>query len=102
MNNNLSTTKSPEIIADTLINIGIDCINAKIPVEKIRISSVLPRDDAFMQARRKKINDLLREKCKVHRFTFIENSDIMLSRHIRRDGVHLNRTGSWQKILLIF
>ena len=47
-----------------------------------------------MQSRRKKINDILRDKCKAHKFTFIENNDIVLSRHIRRDGVHLNVVGT--------
>ena len=96
--NDLPTSRrnptTPESIAETLIGIGIDCKNANIPVEKIGISSVLPRAEAYMQGRRKKINDLLREKCKVHNFAFIENDNIILSRHIQRDGVHLNRAGT--------
>ena len=96
--NDLPTSKnnptSPEIIADTLINIGIDCTNAGIPAEKICLSSVLPRQEAYMQGRRKRINDFLRDKCKSHKFTFIEKENIILSRHIKRDGVHLNRAGT--------
>ena len=63
-------------------------------MEKISISSVLPREAAYTMVRRKKINDLLRVKCKQHKFTFIENDNIMLARHIRRDGVHLNNAGT--------
>ena len=96
--NDLPTSRknptSTEEIANTIINIGIDCLNDNIPAENIHISSVLPRGEAYMQVRRKQINDALKEKCKVHKFVFIENKNIVLSRHIGRDGVHLNRTGT--------
>ena len=92
--NDLSTSKTPEVVAETLVNIGTDCMNTGVSANKIYISSVLPRDSALLQAKRKKINDLLRSKCEARNFTFIENNNIILSRHIRRDGVHLNSTGT--------
>ena len=64
--NDLSSAATPETIADTILNIGVDCNHADIPTEKIRISSILPRDDALLQMKRKMFNDLLREKCKMH------------------------------------
>ena len=49
-----------------------------------------------MQARRKRVNDLLREGCEKEQFMFIENKDIILHRHIRSDGVHLNKAGTFK------
>ncbi len=92
--NDLSSSRSPETVAETLVNIGVDCMNAGVPVEKIRISSILPREDAHQQGKRKKINDLLQQECKKRNFMFIANSNIVFSRHIRRDGVHLNKVGT--------
>ena len=57
---------------------------------------MLPRDQAYMQARRKRINDLLRLGCEKEHFTFIENKDIVIERHIRSDGVHLNKAGTFK------
>ena len=96
--NDLPTSRknptAPEDIAEKIVSIGVDCHDAGIPAEKIHISSILPRQEAYMQVRRMKINDAIREKCKKYKFTFIENKNILLSRHIGKDGVHLNRTGT--------
>ena len=91
--NDLPSSRTPEDIAETLVNIGVDCMNAGVPVGKIYISSILPRDDADLQIKRKKANNLLRQECKKRNFVFI-NDNIILSRHIRRDGVHLNKGGT--------
>ena len=61
-------------------------------------SAILPREQAYMQARRKTINDLLREGCRRENFRFIENKDILLQRHIRSDGVHLNKAGTYRLV----
>ena len=92
--NDLSTSRSPETIASTLINIGRDCVEARVPCENVFISCVLPRADSQLISKRKAVNDLLRGRCEDNGFTFIENEDIILSRHIRSDGVHLNKSGT--------
>ena len=92
--NDMSTSRSPETIAETLINTGVDCVEADVPPEKVCISSVLPRTDSRLVSKRIKINDLLREKCEEKGFKFIANDDIILSRHIRSDGVHLTKIGT--------
>ena len=92
--NDLSTSRSPKTIASTLINIGHDCVEARVPCENVLISCVLPRDGSLLVSKRKAVNDLLREGCEENGFTFIENKDIILSRHIRTDGVHLNKIGT--------
>ena len=58
--NDLSTSRSPETIADTLINTGVDCVEAGVSSEKICISSVLPRTDSQLVSKRLKVNDLVR------------------------------------------
>ena len=40
------------------------------------------------------MNDLLRKECLRYGFKFIDNSNIVLSKHILRDGVHLNGAGT--------
>ena len=92
--NDLSTSRSPEIIAETLISTGVDCANGNVPSNKICISSVLPRNDSVLIDKRIQVNDLLRERCREKGFRFIENEDIILSRHIRGDGVHLTKIGT--------
>ena len=61
---------------------------------KVAISSVLPRRDFHLQLKRKELNDILRGLCALHNFVFIENSNIVLSKHILPDGVHLNEAGT--------
>ena len=67
-------------------------------VKDICVSSVLPREEAYMQLRRKDLNDTLRSLCDIYGFVFINNDvgddRIILSEHIDYDGVHLNTLGS--------
>ncbi len=94
--NNLPTKRdSPtpvEEIADNIIKCGLLC--KQYHVKKVYVSSILPREMAYMQARRKKLNDLLSSLCCEHGFEFILNDNIVLSEHIWHDGVHLNGEGS--------
>ena len=90
--NDLPTTrKNPtpvSEIANSIIEAGLMC--RQYGVSRILISSVLPRAQAYMQGRRRELNDVLRILCEKHRFIFIENNDIILKEHICGDGVHLN------------
>ena len=70
-------------------------------VKEIIVCSVLPREQAFLQLRRKELNDVLRELCFVQNVHFLDNDrqmvkerNIVLSQHIDGDGVHLNGEGS--------
>ena len=63
-------------------------------MSKVFISSVLARQLAYLQSRRKELNDILRNLCLLHNFTFIENENIILKEHILKDGVHLNNNGT--------
>ena len=70
----------------------------KYDVQNICVSSVLPREDFYLQLRRKELNNVLRSLCDLYNFTFIDTDlgedRIILSKHIDRDGVHLNALGS--------
>lgn len=52
-----------------------------------------------IEQRRKELNDLLRNICRLHEFTFIDNDAvgdcrIDINKHICHDGTHLNSKGS--------
>ena len=70
-------------------------------VQEIIVCSVLPREQAFLQLRRKELNDVLRNVCSLQNIHFLDNDrqaekdrNIVLSKHIDGDGVHLNGEGS--------
>ena len=83
-------------IANQIMDIALMC--KKYSVTDICISSVLPREEAYMQLRRKDLNDVLKSLCEIYNFHFINNDigdgRIILSEHIDSDGVHLNPLGS--------
>ena len=79
-------------IANDIIEVGVIC--KRYNVSNIFISSILPRQLAYLQGRRKELNDILRNLCTLHNFTFIDNDNIILRKHILNDGVHLNHNGS--------
>ena len=105
--NDLSTRKrdpsSIAVIASYVMDIALVC--KKYEVRNICVSSVLPREDFYLQLRRKELNDILESLCELHDFTFIDTDrgvdKIVLSEHIDRDGVHLNSLGS-EKLAYIF
>ena len=80
-------------IANSLIDGALDYRN-KYGVSKVCISSILPRAYCDFQANRHQLNGILKDLCKKNNVLFIENSNIILKRHIHYDGVHLNAAGS--------
>ncbi len=79
-------------IADHIIDIGKVC--RQHGATKVDIMGVMPREQSYMQVRRRKLNILLKEKCLANGFGFISNEEIILSEHIWKDGVHLNKKGT--------
>ena len=98
--NDLSTRKrdpsSLAVIANHVMDIVMMC--KKYEVRNICVTSVLPREDFYLQLRRKELNDILRSLCDLYNLRFIDTDrgedKIILSEHIDRDGVHLNSLGS--------
>ena len=84
---------SLETIVDEVIQSGKMCKD-EYDVQNVIISGLLPRRSIHYQLRRHSINKLLKDQCRAHGFTFMENTNIILSEHISDDGVHLNSVGS--------
>ena len=88
LSNNVNITPEKQI-ADEIISIGNTCV--KNGVEKVLISSLI-----FCQRveweRIERINKLLKEKCEVSGFIYIENNEIS-SRHLWRGGIHTTEGG---------
>ena len=80
-------------VPDYLIDAGCRC-KSEHGVTDVYISSILPRSEPKFQVNRHRVNNILRERCKEYGFIFIENDDIILSKHVLSDGVHLNDSGS--------
>ena len=86
-------------IANHILESALIC--KEYDVRNICVTSVLPREQAYMQLRRKDLNTLLRGLCLLHNFIFIDTDNnidrdkrIILSKHICGDGVHLNDCGT--------
>ena len=90
--NDLSSTASNEAVIESLIEAGNVC--KQYGVRDVFISSILPRESSHYQVKRRKCNDELRQRCLASGFTFIENNNIVLRKHVSSDGVHLNKGGS--------
>ncbi len=82
---------TPIGLANSIIEVGKLCAKSGAVVA---ISSILPRQDFHHQVYRAEVNILLRGLCKLHNFIFIENSNLILSKHILADGVHFNKDGT--------
>ena len=57
------------------------------------VSGIIRRNDDKMNARLSNVNKVLKELCGEADFPFIDNSNIEVSRHLNRSGLHLNRFG---------
>lgn len=80
-------------IANDIIDAALTCKNHG--ATNIIISSVLPREDPTCHSKRDELNQLLFDLCVIHNFVYMDNWN-MSSRHICRDGVHLNSSGDSQ------
>ena len=88
--NDLHDANSALALANDIIGAG------KIAAEycsEVAISSILPRADFHLNLARWETNILLRGLCSSNNFTFIEH-DITVKKHLLKDGVHLNQTGT--------
>ena len=89
--NDLWTSKSPLALANEIVGAG------KMAVEfgaKVAISSILPRSDFHLNLKRWETNILLGGLCQSNNITFIDNKEIVVQKHLLKDGVHLNKSGT--------
>ena len=77
-------------IANDIIKTGLICRSKN--VRNVLIGGVIVRKAQYMKERCKELNNALRGLCKIHNFTFIDNTKISVD-HLY-DGVHLNEDGT--------
>ena len=85
----LNTQDDKDLIAESVIDIGKECV--RFGLKNVSVSSVMVntrRSSAFISA----VNNILQDKCATHQFHFIDNSNIK-KEHLWKDGLHLNRSG---------
>ena len=87
------STEEIKKVASSLVEGGSLCRDVH-GVKQVYISSIMPRANSVFQGNRHRLNNILRDMCKESNFTFIDNSNIVLSTHGHHDGVHLNFEGS--------
>ena len=80
-------------VANCLLEGGVRC-REQYGVEKVYISSIMPRSNSSFQGNRHRLNIMLKEMCRENHITFIDNDNIVLRPHGHHDGVHLNDEGS--------
>ena len=90
--NDLQDDISPIALAHRIIGAGKQWSQSGATVA---ISSVLPRADIQLNAKRWEVNLLLQGLCAANNFHFIDNSKITVKKHILKDGVHLNADGTF-------
>ena len=89
--NDLWTSKSPLTLANDIVGAG------KMAVKfgaKVAISSILPRSDFHLNLKRWETNILISGLCLSNNITFIDNKEIIVQKHLLKDGVHLNKSGT--------
>ena len=91
-NNNNNKFDAVSIIANHIMDIGQAC--RQYGARKIDVVEVMPRQQTHYQVKRREINKLLKDLCKINNFGFIEIDDLVVKDHIWTDGVHLNKAGS--------
>ena len=93
--NDLPTSKENPLpvltIANDIIEAGLLCRN--YGARNIFISGVISRKQQYTKDRCTELNDLLVSLCKLHKFYYIENDNILADKHLY-DGVHLNEEGT--------
>ena len=87
--NSLKEEKNLEIIADDIINLAV---SIKSEVEEVYVSELTIRNDNLNE-KRKKVNEMLRTKCKEKDLLNIQHDNITLNM-LNSKGLHLNEYGS--------
>ena len=82
-----------EIMGDMMDLVGV--IKSQVKDAKIVISGVLRRDDVTVQ-RTARINNELDWMCSVRNCLLVDGNSWLLNNDFARDGIHLNRRGSYK------
>ena len=83
-----------EVIANRILDIGRDA--KREGVANIHVCGIMKRRDTRFLTLGASVNCILRLKCHLEGFTFIDNSNIYSTSDISADGLHLNFSGSFK------
>ena len=87
--NDLKSKKSEVDIAEEIVNLAKSVKNKDI---EVKISGLVPRGDG-LEARRSKVNPVLRDLCNENEIELIEHLNIDPEKHLNNSKIHLNRHG---------
>ena len=88
--NDLRTEKSPEDIAESIINLSLDI---KTNENEVVVNGIVPRGDSLNE-KGTKVNFFLQSKCSALNISFINNSNITPENHLNGSSLHLNYIGT--------
>ena len=84
--------KSPSDLAEVIVN-SMESVQKKNPSARVTYSSIFKRkDDQTLNAKARKVNELLSEELSIRGIEFINNDSIKYS-NLWKDGLHLNDGG---------
>ena len=91
--NDLRSKKSPDEIAQDVINLATDI---KTQDNEVMVSGIVFRSDKYdLNAKGRNVNKILMEKCAAMKFYYIDNSNVNKF-HLNGSGLHLNFNGTKQ------
>lgn len=88
--NDLRSEKSAEIIASEIMNLALEM---KCDTNDVMVSGIISRGDK-LNNKGVEVNQLLVEGCKSYNLNFINNSNLLSSKHLNGSGLHLNFRGT--------
>ena len=98
--NDLSSDKSPEEIARSIIDLATSIKNEK---HDVSISNIIIRaDDKTLEEERCEVNSFLGKLCKEKNFYLIDHSTRIKRNHLNKGKLHLNKKGTkvWSDIFV--
>ena len=87
--NDLISTKTPEEIAEGIMNLAASLKSAK---HDVSISNIIVRRDRF-KAKSEHVNNCLHDMCEKNNMFYINHSKIIKQQHINSGRLHLNAKG---------
>ena len=91
--NNRRSCDTPRACADEIIDLAT-MVSRESPA-KVALSSLVCRsDDEALAYKIAEVNTTLKDCCTRKSWGFIDHSNISLSNHLNRSGLHLNKSGT--------
>ena len=88
--NDVPTKKSPDEIANSIVNLAI---SSKSPACDVSISNVIVRKDKHWK-KAEEVNTRLEELCIEKNISLIDHQKILTPHHLNKSRLHLNKKGT--------